>query len=67
MNLALALTFAVLLDGERIGSRRFELGQGRYRISGMQQPIELTYSPQGNWLALESTVEGGRRLTYPLE
>lgn len=43
------------------------LGEGRYRIWGTQQPIELTYSPHGNWLALESTVEGGRRLTYRLE
>ena len=40
------------------------LGDGRYRISGTKYPIELAYSPQGEWLALESTVAGNRRLRY---
>ena len=43
------------------------LGEGRYRISGAKYPIELRYSPQGEWLALESTVAGGRRLSYRLQ
>ena len=40
------------------------LGDGRYRISGTKNPIELRYSPQGEWLTLESTVAGGRLLSY---
>jgi len=43
------------------------LGGGRYRISGTKYPIELAYSPQGEWLALDSTVAGGRRLSYRLQ
>lgn len=39
----------------------------RYRISGPKNPIDLWYSPGGEWLALESTLEGGRRLRYRLE
>ncbi len=42
------------------------LGEGRYRISGMKNPIDLQYSPQGEWIGLESTVAGGRRLSYRL-
>ena len=40
------------------------LGGGRYRITGPKNPIELRYSPQGEWLELDSTVAGGRRLSY---
>jgi len=43
------------------------LGGGRYQISGTKYPIELAYSPQGEWLALDSTVAGGRRLSYRLQ
>jgi hypothetical protein len=43
------------------------LGEGRYRITGPKNPIELTYSPEGKWIALDSTVEGGRRLSYRLQ
>lgn len=43
------------------------LGEGRYRISGTKNPIELAYSPEGKWLALDSTVSGGRRLSYRLQ
>jgi hypothetical protein len=38
----------------------------RYRITGPKNPIELWYSAGGEWLALESTVAGGRRLRYAL-
>jgi hypothetical protein len=38
-----------------------------YRISAPKGPIDLWYSPAGEWLALESTLEGGRRLRYRLE
>lgn len=43
------------------------LGEGRYRISGTKNPIELAYSPEGKWVALDSTVSGGRRLSYRLQ
>lgn len=42
------------------------LGPGRYRLSGTTNPIELQYSPQGEWIALDTTVAGGRRLSYRL-
>lgn len=40
------------------------LGEGRYRITGPKNPIELRYSPAGEWLELDATVAGGRRLSY---
>jgi hypothetical protein len=40
------------------------LGDGRYRITGAKHPIELRYSPDGEWLGLDSTLAGGRRLSY---
>lgn len=43
------------------------LGEGRYRISGPAYPIELAYSPRGEWLGLDSTVAGKRRLSYRLQ
>ncbi|MEC5388067.1 DUF6134 family protein [Uliginosibacterium sp. H3] len=39
----------------------------RYRLSGPERPIDLWYGADGDWLALQSTVAGGRRLTYKLE
>lgn len=36
----------------------------RYRITGPKNPIDLWYSADRDWLALESTVAGGRRLRY---
>jgi hypothetical protein len=38
----------------------------RYRLSGARHPIELWYSAQGEWLALESRLDQGR-LRYRLE
>ena len=40
------------------------LGEGRYRITGPKHPIELRYSPEGEWLELDATLAGGRRLSY---
>ena len=40
------------------------LGEGRYRIEGPRNPIEIRYSPQGEWIELEATVAGGRKLLY---
>lgn len=38
----------------------------RWRISGPQQPIDVWYSPQGEWVALDTVVQGGRKLSYRL-
>jgi hypothetical protein len=40
------------------------LGEGRYRITGPKNPIELRYAPNGEWLELDATVAGGKRLSY---
>ena len=39
----------------------------RWRISGPAQPIDVWYSAQGDWVGLDSTVAGGRKLSYRLE
>ena len=39
----------------------------RYRIDGAGNPIDLWYSANDEWLALESAVAGGRRLRYTLD
>jgi hypothetical protein len=38
-----------------------------YRITGPKNPIDLWYSASDEWLALESTVAGSRRLRYTLD
>lgn len=38
----------------------------QYRLTGNKMNIDLWYSPTGEWLALESTTDGGRRLRYVL-
>lgn len=38
----------------------------RWRLSGVDSPIDLSYSPSGEWLALDSQVRGGRMLQYRL-
>jgi Family of unknown function (DUF6134) len=37
------------------------------RISGTANPIVVWYSPQGEWVGLDSTVAGGRKLSYRLQ
>jgi hypothetical protein len=39
----------------------------RFRIDGPKHPIDLWYGAERNWLALQSTVDGGRRLRYQLK
>lgn len=36
------------------------------RITGLKHPIDVWYSNGGNWVGLDTTVEGGRKLTYRL-
>jgi hypothetical protein len=38
----------------------------KFRLTGPKNPIDLWYSAADEWLALESTVAGGRRLRYTL-
>ncbi|MES2184236.1 MAG: DUF6134 family protein [Pseudomonadota bacterium] len=38
----------------------------RYHLTGPENPLDLWYSPEGEWLGLESTMSGGRRLRYRL-
>jgi hypothetical protein len=35
-----------------------------HRITGPKIPVELWYSDAGEWLGLESSVAGGRRLRH---
>ena len=39
----------------------------QFRITGPAQPIDVWYSVQGEWIGLDSTVAGGRRLSYRLQ
>jgi hypothetical protein len=39
----------------------------RWRITGPARPIDVWYSMQGDWIGLDSTVPGGRKLSYRLE
>ncbi|MDB6062799.1 MAG: hypothetical protein JWM78_2902 [Verrucomicrobiaceae bacterium] len=52
---------------EKIQVRGIETQTKRYRISGLKKPIDLWYSNDGEWLALEAIVAGGRKLRYQLE
>jgi len=57
---------------ERLGHGSVDVGGTatpavRWRVSGAHAPIELWYSAQGEWLGLDSTVAGGRRLGYRLD
>jgi hypothetical protein len=54
------------LGEERIVVRGAEVTATRYRILGSKHPIDLWYSARDEWLALESTLENGRRLRYRL-
>ena len=38
----------------------------RVRLTGPEQPIDLWYAASGAWIGLDSTVTGGRKLTYRL-
>ena len=38
----------------------------RYALRGPELAIDLWYSPNNEWLALESTTDGGRRLRYQI-
>ena len=56
----------------RIGSGSVEV-RGKpveateFRITGAANPIAIWYSARGEWLGLDSTVAGGRKLSYRLQ
>lgn len=56
---------------KRIGSGPIEV-RGKpveateFRITGAGNPIAVWYSAQGEWVGLDSTVAGGRKLSYRL-
>lgn len=54
------------LGEESITVRGAPVAARRYRITGPRNPIDIWYSLADEWLALESTVAGGRRLRYSL-
>ena len=39
----------------------------RWRIDGPAQPVDVWYTAQGEWVGLDSTVGGGRKLRYRLK
>ncbi|MEY2689031.1 MAG: hypothetical protein RL375_3229 [Pseudomonadota bacterium] len=53
------------LGNETIESQGRSVTAARYRIVGTEQPIDLWYTPAGDWVGLASTVSGGKRkLSY---
>lgn len=60
-----AATVAVV-GNETITVRGAPVAARRYRLTGTKNPIDLWYSANDEWLALESTLAGGRRLRYAL-
>lgn len=55
------------LGDESLNVRGQDMPARHYSIEGLERPIHLWYSPQGDWLALESSVAGGKRLRYVLQ
>ncbi len=39
----------------------------RYRVTGPKHPLDLWYGADRSWLALQSTLDSGRRLRYQLK
>ena len=56
-----------VVGDETVAVRGTQVPAKHYRITGPKNPIDLWYSTDNEWLALESTVEGGRRLRYKLK
>jgi hypothetical protein len=44
-----------------------QMAATRWRIATEAQPIDVWYSPQGEWLGLDSIVSGNRKLSYRLK
>ena len=55
------------LGQDKVLVRGVEVLATHYRLTGSRHPIDLWYSAQREWLALDSVVDGGRRLRYRLQ
>ena len=51
---------------ETLNVRGEEIPAQRYRLEARNMKLDLWYSDDQQWLALESTVKGGRKLRYEL-
>ncbi|MGC3981609.1 MAG: DUF6134 family protein [Steroidobacteraceae bacterium] len=56
-----------MVDAVPLQVRGVEQPSRHYRLAGAKLSIDLWYSPDDDWLALESTTENGRRLRYQLQ
>ncbi|MDQ6619438.1 MAG: DUF6134 family protein [Pseudomonadota bacterium] len=54
------------LADETIVVHERELTAIRHRLTGATNPIDIWYSPQHEWIGLDSLVRGGRHLHYRL-
>jgi len=56
----------VALGSAPIEVRGQQVTGRRWRISGPPEAIDVWYGPKGDWIGLDATVSGGRRLSYRL-
>jgi len=54
------------LTDQPVQARGESVPARRWRLTGPDNPLELWYGSDGQWLALDSTVTGGRKLRYRL-
>lgn len=54
------------LPEQIVQARGVPVSGRRWRLTGPENPLELAYTAAGDWVALESTVSGGRKLRYRL-
>ena len=54
------------LPGGTIQVRGAAVAASGFRITGPAQPIDVWYAEDGAWIGLDSTVGGGRKLSYRL-
>ena len=59
VNVTLLAEETLVVRGEETPARRFKL-------TARNMELDIWYSPDDRWLALESTVKGGRKLRYEL-
>jgi hypothetical protein len=57
---------AKFVGGDMLSVRGELIPANRYRLMGDELEIDLWYSQDDEWLALESVTDGGRRLRYEL-
>jgi hypothetical protein len=55
------------LGEERIRVKGDMVAASRYRITGPAYPVDLWYAAGGAWVALQTSVKGGRQLRYELQ